>query len=347
MVTQRLCAALVVLVGVAGCDSEPALPPAWAIGVRHVDAAALGLVDAAHPGPVVPALASLTDQARLTIQTPDGSGQVANPDVIVDTASASTGQSRILLAATPFPYADVRAENPSVFATTDGVAYTVPTDAATNPAELPPDIGNNADPDLRFDPAVTGDAAQLFFLVYLVERPKTETVISVHTNELAAWPAGDPNPADHEAVLFNQDGGDDTVASPTTLIDPTGKTWLFLIDTTIHQVLSLTSSDGLSWDPATKQATALDFAGITAHKIDVVAGPTGSYAMLIAGQPAGATHDNVYAATSTDLQTWTLDPTPLLDATDPALGALTLGRASGVVSGASLWIWYALAYNPN
>ena len=342
MVTPRLCAALAVL-AFGGCSSEPALPPAWAIGVRHVDAQALGLVDAAHPGAVVPALANLTDHARLIIPTPDGSGQATNPDAIVDIADV--GESRILLAATPFPYSDARAENPSVFATTDGVTYTVPADTAVNPAEPPPDIGHNADPDLRFDNAKDGDAAQLFFLTYLVEQPAAETLISVHTDQLSAWPASDPDPADHTAVLFNQAGGDHTVASPTSVIDATGKTSVFLLDTVAHQVFSLTSSDALVWDTAVKQTVALDFAGITPDKIDIVAGPTGTYAMLIAGAPAGASHDNVYAATSADLQTWTLDPTPLLDAT--ALGALTLGRATGVVSGSSLWIWYALEYDPN
>lgn len=335
MIRDALIALVGSIAGLAACDSEPALPPAWAIGVTHVDARALGLVDADHPGAAVPALATLTDHPRLTLPTPDGSGQATSPDVIVDVADL--GESRILLAATPFPYADERAENPSVFASTDGVTYALPADLTVNPAVPPPDVGHNADPDLRYDP-------HQFAMVYLIDRPASQTVESLHTAELSAWPGEDNDQANRAGVIFNLAGGDHAVASPTTMIVPppvageAPTTWLFLIDTVTHEIFSLTTLDGTTWDLATR-TLALDLAGIAPDKIDLVAGPTGGYAMLISDA-----HD-VYAATSPDLKAWTFNPTPLLTA--GALRALTLGRASGVVSGDDLWIWYGLSYDPN
>jgi len=65
--------------GVAGCDDEPALPPAWAIGVKRFDAQALGLVDAAHPAPPVPALAELTDHPSCRSSPPTARARAPTP----------------------------------------------------------------------------------------------------------------------------------------------------------------------------------------------------------------------------------------------------------------------------
>jgi len=69
--------------------------------------------------------------------------------------------------------------------------------------------------------------------------------------------------------------------------------------------------------------------------------------MLIAGAPAGSTAQNVYVATSPDLVTWTFQAQPILAATDHALGALSLSRATGLVSATALWVWYGFQYDPN
>jgi hypothetical protein len=323
---------IVALAATAGCDDEPPLPPAWAIGLEQLDAQALGLVDAAHPAAVVPALAQLTDRAFSTLPTPDGSGQAIDPDVIVDVADPAA--SRILLVATPFPYSDARAENPSVFASTDGAAFDLPAAGASNPIVAPLDVGHNAEPDLRYDPK-TGT----YTMLYLADRPAAQVLEVLTSIDLVSWTDANPDP-----LIFNQAGGDHTVASPTTWLDAANTTWLFLIDTTAHALFSLTSTNGVTWDLATKQTLAIDLAGVEPHKIDLVGGPTGGYVLLITGAPAGEPTDRVYAATSTDLQTWTFNAAPVIFGLP---NALTLGRASGAVSGSTLWVWFAREYDPN
>jgi hypothetical protein len=111
---------------------------------------------------------------------------------------------------------------------------------------------------------------------------------------------------------------------------------------TIH---SLVSADGRTWDATTAAPIAIDMGDIRPWHIDVVAGPAG-YALLISGFHAGGKYkpQDLYIATSKDLETWTFDPEPLLSHTDPDLAVTTLYRSTGLVAGSSLVIWYSMQY---
>src|SRR3989442_3251119 len=100
---------LVVALVLGALGENSYAPLSWGIGVQTFDAAALGL------GTTEPVMPDVPDVARLTLPTYDFSGQGMHPDVLVD-------GDRVLIAMTPYPFADARHENPSLLAG-DGVHF--------------------------------------------------------------------------------------------------------------------------------------------------------------------------------------------------------------------------------
>src|SRR5437870_3946183 len=135
---------LVLVVLLVACGSQGG---EWGIGTAKFDARGLGIgVDR----PPDPRLASIPVLPRLAIDTPDGSGQLVHPDVLLD-------GDRILLAVTPYPYSNDRLENPCLY-TGDGTSFEIVGNAPIVP---PPPKDHNDDPDLRRDPN-TGEYELLY-----------------------------------------------------------------------------------------------------------------------------------------------------------------------------------------
>jgi hypothetical protein len=312
---------------VSGC-SERRLPEAWGIGVHKFDAGRFGLI--ADPPPAADPLAErIVDDPMLVIPTYDGSGQATHPDVILDPNAAGT---RLLMAMTPYPYSDDRIENPSLLASRNGMVFRE-IEGIVNPLVPPPPIDHNDDPDLRWD-AVAGE----YELLYLEsEAPMKQTVVSLRSTDLVTW-------VRHDAIVFDLERGDPFIVSPTAVYDGT-VTHMFYVNlmTGGFQIQTLTSADGRAWDATTATPIAIDMGNVSPWHIDVVTGPAG-YALLISGFVGKFKPQNLYIATTKDLETWTFDPEPLLSHTDPRLGVTTLYRSTGLVVGNSLVVWYSMQY---
>jgi hypothetical protein len=87
----------------------------------------------------------------LNIQTSEGTGQACHPDVAYAPEGFGTERWRYWMACTPLAYCNFVFENPEIFASHDGIAWTVP-EGARNPI-IPSPKGmwdHNSDPDLLF-----------------------------------------------------------------------------------------------------------------------------------------------------------------------------------------------------
>jgi predicted GH43/DUF377 family glycosyl hydrolase len=244
----------------------------------------------------------------------------------------ATGERRLLMSMTPYPFSDDRIENPSMLRSHDGTSFETLEDL-DNPLEPPPPIDHNDDPDIRWDP-VNGEYEMLYLET---EAPDKQTVVALRTADLVSWERTD-------AIVYDLAHGDDFIVSPAVVYDGT-TTRMFYVNLSTpsfaQRLQVLTSDDGVTWDRTTKQSVPIDLGGITPWHIDVVSGPAG-YAMLISGYVSDFGHQDLYVATSPDLETWTLRPEPLLTYTDPALGVESLYRSSGVVAGNTLVVWYSM-----
>jgi hypothetical protein len=99
----------------------------------------------------------LTDQAPwhhpvlLNLQTSEGTGQACHPDITYIPEGFGTGRWRYWMVCTPYAYANFVYENPEIFASHDGINWTVP-DGVRNPL-IPSPKGlwdYNSDPDMFF-----------------------------------------------------------------------------------------------------------------------------------------------------------------------------------------------------
>jgi len=310
---------VVVLAVLAGCGKDPRPKLAWGIGVATFDAVGLGLGRA----PVAPVLANLVADPHLDLPTYDRSRQMVHPDILVE-------PDRVIMAMTPYPYSDARKENPSLLIGADGTGFNELSDA-TNPVVPPPAIDHNDDPDLRVDPR-TGEY-EMFYLETM--RPDKQTLVSLRSTDLLTWTR-------HDAVVYDFHAGAPFIVSPTA-IDVDGVTHLFWVDTGSSALQTMTSADGVTWDPATAVPIDCDLHNLKAWHVDVVRGDAG-FGLLFSAFDAEFAHQSLYLATSPDLGHWTLRPQPLLDYADPALGVESLYRSSGTISGDKLVVWYSMQY---
>jgi hypothetical protein len=87
----------------------------------------------------------------LNLQTSEGSGQACHPDVVYIREGFGAGRWPYWMVCTPYAYGDFVRENPEIFASYDGVRWTVP-DGAENPVVPKPagSMDHNSDPDMLF-----------------------------------------------------------------------------------------------------------------------------------------------------------------------------------------------------
>jgi beta-xylosidase len=89
-------------------------------------------------------LTKLPVDTLLIVETYDSMSQVVHPDVVW-----KRGDSSFYMALTPYPFFDSQKENPSLYISTNGVAFNYAT--KTNPLVPAPTKGFNCDPDIFYD----------------------------------------------------------------------------------------------------------------------------------------------------------------------------------------------------
>lgn len=87
----------------------------------------------------------------LNLETSDGSGQAIHPDVIHVQEGFGLKGWTYWMVCTPYPFAQSRVENPEIFASYDGITWTVP-EGVRNPIVPSPGgvCDHNSDPDMIF-----------------------------------------------------------------------------------------------------------------------------------------------------------------------------------------------------
>ncbi len=322
--------AIAITLVACGTDRGPRLK--WGLGVKTFDAVALGIGSDAPPAPWI---AQLGFHPQLVVPTYDGSNQVVHPDILAE-------PDRITLAITPYPYSNGDFENPSLFSTSDGITF-APLAGAPAPLVPPPAYDHNDDPDLRIDPA-SGDY-ELLYLETL--RPDKQTIVALRSRDLVSWTRRD-------AIVYDLAAGDDFLVSPAAVVADDGTTHMFYVELvpgrpipdskdTEDVIQELVSTDGKTWDKASKRPITADLGAIDPWHLDVIRGARG-YAMLVSGYTDAFDHQDLYLLTSPDLASWTLRREPLLSHLDPELAVSTLYRSTGIVSGNTLAVWYSMQY---
>lgn len=106
---------------------------------------------------------------NMTLTTYDGGGETVHPSV-VDTGVSGWNGYRYWMANTPYPVSNSAYENPSIWASTDGITWVVPV-GVTNPVISKPSDGYNADTELYFE-----DNTMYLYWKKVVGFPQTRTV---------------------------------------------------------------------------------------------------------------------------------------------------------------------------
>lgn len=283
---------------------------AWGVGVTTFDAVALGLTSGGGDDPpIVP-------HERIGLPTYDRSDQAVHPDVLRE-------QNRYVLAFTPYPYSDNRFENPSIAVSDDGIAFAEPA-PGVNPLVPAPPIDHNDDPDLRIN------ASGEYEVLYLeTERPDVQRLVALDSTDLVTWTRRD-------VITYDLAAGDPFVVSPSVA-------GASLFDVHLGDPNFIERIESAPWTPADARPIALDLGGVTPWHADAFATPNG-YAMLINGYTEEFAQQDLYLATTPEMSVWHLRPEPLLAHDDPALDVVSLYRATGLVIGSKLVVWYSYQY---
>lgn len=176
----------------------------------------------------------------LNLQTSEGTGQACHPDVAYIAEGFGSGRWRYWIACTPYAYGHFVYENPEIFASHDGIHWTIP-DGAQNPLIPKPKaaMDYNSDPDMFF----LGGKLWLYFRETRVSPRVPENRIYLTTSpDGVHW-----NPP-VEVLLAR--GTQASLMSPTVIHDHGAfRMWTVEKAGTELQVFSRNSHDGLKWSP--------------------------------------------------------------------------------------------------
>lgn len=238
------------------------------------------------------------------ISTYDGSGQVVHPDVIFLPHSWDGGSARLAMAITPYPYGDAHQENPSIFVSASGAAWTLPTEAA-NPVVRP----TRKDAYLS-DPALVFDQPTHQLRMYYREVIDSENVVRlVNSSDGIGWSAP------REIVRVPSHG----LVSPSVVRRSATEWMMWSVDagpagcTSNAAYVDLRRSrDGIQWDPPTR--VVLNQPGGYPWHIDVkwIAALHEYWALYNLKSSGSCVTPAVYIATSPDGVQWTTYRNPVL-----------------------------------
>jgi hypothetical protein len=178
----------------------------------------------------------------LNIQTSDGSGQAAHPDVVYVPEGFGPQKWPYWMVCTPYPYGNDFFENPEVFASFDGINWEVP-DGAKNPLVAPLSLkgDHHSDPDV----VLHENQFWLFYRQTLRSRTPTENrIYLMKSTDGSEW--GRPV----EALLDKNGTG---LLSPAVIHD--GNSFRLWMIERLEEKFVITlrlSEDGTNWSTARK-----------------------------------------------------------------------------------------------
>jgi hypothetical protein len=248
------------------------------------------------------ALVRLDSIAALRLATYDGSGQVVHPDIQV--FQRPWRGSRFWLVVTPYPSGDPAHENPEIYASRDGLTWSVPA-GAKNPVVARPAVGHNSDADLLYDP--TRDELRLY---YRATTDEADSLFLVTSRDGRRWTPRGPVLAGAKATLL-----------APAVVRSRSRDWrMWTVDGSSagcrsqeSRVEMRRSADGRTWGrPA---PVTLAQPGYVVWHVDADYVPARrEYWMLYAAYPVGANcaTSDLFLARSRDGLTWVSPAEPVL-----------------------------------
>jgi hypothetical protein len=239
----------------------------------------------------------------IRVQTYDGSDEAMHPDVI-KTPSA-WGPGRLRMVVTPYPHGEYALENPSVYASEDGVTWSVPS-GARNPIAVPTrGLGHLSDPAAVFDP----ESEQLW--VYYRSAGDSDRIWLMRTRNGATWSEAAPVLATHR----------DGALSPTIVRRGSGEWEMWTVDAgrgclgDVAHVDRRTSTDGRSWSAPIPVALNVPWDGFFPWHIAVTWVPVEDryWALFNVKRAGDCATPALFVAVSRDGAAWITFPQPLLE----------------------------------
>lgn len=267
----------------------------------------------------------------LTITTYDGSGQTSHPSVVDFGAGNTWNGYRYWMANTPLPNTSSQYENPSIWASEDGLTWIVP-DGLTNPIDPTPanyPLSWNADTELIFN-----DDTNELWCYWKTHGGTTNHINYSKSSNGVTWSA--------KATVINHDGAYGDLVSPTvTKVGAEWKLWAF--NQNNNTIDLYTGSDGLSWTFSRACYLIRRPVGMPWH---LTVRKQGSlYIMLVSTTTHDATpgidSNNIYLAYSSDGKIFFYQTNKFMTRPSSGWSNLALYRPTFTYDGTTFHVWYA------
>lgn len=236
------------------------------------------------------------------LQTYDGSGQAMHPDVVE--TPATWGADRMHLVVTPYPNGDVNQENPSVYASPDGIGWSVVAGVRNPIARAAPGAGHLSDPAAVFVP----EAQELW--VYYRQVADSNRIWLIRSRDGVQWSA----PVRVVVAPNNH------VLSPSVVHRAPGQWEMWSVDGgpgcggAEAFVERRSSTDGKVWGAPERVSLTVPWDGYVPWHIAVTWIPAESryWALFNAKRAGDCATPALFVAVSRDGLTWITFPQPLL-----------------------------------
>jgi hypothetical protein len=235
----------------------------------------------------------------VTIPTSDGSGQACHPDVIYAPNGFGPQGFKYWMVCTPYPFGDSSFENPEIFGSHDGVAWTPPP-GVRNPLVAKPDgeLDHNSDPDLLLHDS----ELRLYYRETLrTSNPARSRILVITSRDGLLW-----SPP-HEVL---RDDRQSHLVSPAVLHDG-ARFHMWAVELLADQlkVTYRESLDGRSWCVTPRVAT---IGGLPTDRhpwhLDVIRDKDGFSALLVSCTAFGGRGSRLHYAYSRDGIHWDVKP---------------------------------------
>lgn len=232
----------------------------------------------------------------LNLQTSEGTGQACHPDVTYVLDGFGTGRWRYWMVCTPYPYGHFVYENPEIFASYDGIHWTIP-DGVKNPLIPRPKAVKdyNSDPDMFF----LNGKLWLYYRETRVSSGEPENRIYLTTSaDGVHWSS--------PVEVLRARGSEGLLMSPAVIHDDGSfRMWTVEKVGTGFQVVSRDSNDGYNWG-APKPCGLLGLSGRRPWHLDVIQEQDRLSALLVSVQqpPDWRLH---YAYSLDEGNTWNVE----------------------------------------
>lgn len=245
----------------------------------------------------------LTDQpprhhpVLLNLPTSEGTGQACHPDVTYIRDGLGSERWRYWMVCTPYPYANFVHENPEIFASHDGIHWTVP-DGVKNPLIPSPEgmEDYNSDPDMLF---LNGQ-------LWLYYRETRSTFCSWESRLWLTTSVDGAHWSSPMEVLAAR--GDEALLMSPAVIQHHSKFHMWTVERSPSglQVVRWESPDGVRWGPSIP-CSLVGLSGRDPWHLDVIREEDRLSALLVTAS-AGSNWRLHYACSFDDGITWNIEP---------------------------------------